>query len=90
MNKLGLVFVLILVLNLNIFLGEAIPFPKPLIKKTESGGVVERADAPKKCRKVEESCDSERKCCPGFDCNVLIFSFAFGSSLRCGYARNKS
>ncbi|GFS40688.1 hypothetical protein TNIN_166591 [Trichonephila inaurata madagascariensis] len=77
MNKLGLAFVLILVLNLSIFLAEAIPFSKPLIKKTKSGGVVERADAPEECREMFETCTPSEECCGDLMCMKSFFDGVF-------------
>ncbi|GFS29919.1 hypothetical protein NPIL_235311 [Nephila pilipes] len=87
MNKLGFAIILILVLNLTIYLAEANAFLKTL-HMTGSSGELERADSNGKCRNEGESCDSARKCCPGFACNVLILGLGFAGSIRCGRGRS--
>ncbi|GBM37092.1 hypothetical protein AVEN_138143-1 [Araneus ventricosus] len=55
---------------------------------SESETEVARAD--QECRKEGESCDSSRKCCEGYDCNVLVIGLGYMGSIRCGRARSTS
>ncbi|GIY26406.1 hypothetical protein CEXT_135831 [Caerostris extrusa] len=75
MQKLTVVIVLMLLVNLVIsFETEA-----------ENTELSERADP--NCRKEGQSCDSGRKCCPGFGCNRLVIGLGYMGSIRCAKLR---